>query len=202
MRQILLVVAVLALLPAAPAAAQDGAAAQLLPGDAVRLTVWRRPELSGEFAISRDGSIAHPLYRNVQIAGVPAASAEGRLREFLSGLEADPQFVMQPLLRVSVGGEVRQPKLYRLPPETTIADAVAEAGGVTERGILARVRLVRGDRQTVVDLTAPNAGLAQDAIQSGDQIFVERRVNVLREYIGPAASIAAAVVSIVNIVLR
>src|SRR5690349_4287754 len=34
----------------------------LAPGDSVRVVVWRKPELSGDFIIAPDGSITHPLY--------------------------------------------------------------------------------------------------------------------------------------------
>jgi protein involved in polysaccharide export with SLBB domain len=173
----------------------------LTPGDALRVTVWRRPELSGEFAIAENGSVTHPLLRSVSAAGVPLATVEARMREYLSTLEASPQFVLEPLLRVSVGGEVRQPSLYRLPPETSIAEAVALAGGATERGRLEAVRLFRGGEEVRVDLTRPEAGLAQEPIRSGDQLFVERRVSVFREYIAPGASVVAAIAALVRLVI-
>ena len=135
--------------------------AMLAPGDMVRIEVWRQPELSGEFAIAADGSIRHPLYRDVQVAGVPLTTAEERLRSFLRQFETTPQFVISPLLAVAVGGEVRQPSLYNLPPEVSIAEAVARAGGPTERGRLSRVRLLRDGRELKLDLTQPDAELAQ-----------------------------------------
>jgi protein involved in polysaccharide export with SLBB domain len=176
--------------------------AVLRPGDAVLLTVWRNPELSGEFMLAEDGSITHPLLRDVRVMGVPLSVAEARVREMLEGLSSNPQFVLQPLLRVSVGGEVRQPSLYRLPPGTSIAEAVALAGGATERGQLHRVRLVRGETEIRVDLVDPKSGWAQRPIRSGDQIFVERRVSIVREYLAPAGSITAALVSLINVLTR
>jgi len=200
-RSVLLVLAVWG----APAAAPAQSAAEgttLAPGDAVRITVWRKPDLTGEYFISEDGSIAHPLFREVRVTGVTLSVVDQRLRDYLSRLEANPQFVVQPLLRVSVGGEVRQPSLYRLPPETSLAEAVALAGGATDRGRLDRVRLFRGGEEVLIDLTRPEAGAAQQPIRSGDQIFVARRVSVFREYVAPAGSITAALVALANLVLR
>jgi len=174
----------------------------LRPGDAVRLTVWRSPELSGEFAVLEDGTLAHPLLRDVRVTDVPLSTMEGRVRERLSRLESNPQFVIEPLVRVTVGGEVRQPGLLRLAPGTSIAEAVALAGGVTERGRLSRVRLVRGGAVERVDLANPSSGWAQRSVHSGDQIFVERRSAIFRDYIAPAASITGAVVALVNVFTR
>jgi protein involved in polysaccharide export with SLBB domain len=203
MKQLILLLALTAFWGADPLPGQSewDRTVVLRPGDVLRVTVWRNPELTGEFAIARDGTLSHPLYRDVVVAGLDLAGAEARLRDLLSGLESNPRFVIEPLLRVSVGGEVRQPSLYRLPPETSIAEAVALAGGATERGRLEAVRLFRGGAEIRVDLTRPEAGLAQDPIRSGDQIFVDRRVSVFREYIAPAASVVAAAAALLRLVI-
>ena len=191
----------LGLLPLS-AAAQTEAERALEAGDAVLIEVWQNPELSGEFSILENGGISHPLLRDVEVAGLPMAGVEARIRERYERLETNPQFVVQPLLRVSVGGEVRQPSLYRLPPTTTIAEAVALAGGASERARLDRVRLFRGGEEIAVDMTSPEAGLAQTPISSGDQIFVDRRTSIFRDYIAPAGSITAALVSLVSVLTR
>jgi polysaccharide biosynthesis/export protein len=204
MRAIIVIALLLAGLVAPPVVAQGVApgTTTLTAGDALRVTVWRRPELSGEFSIAENGTVAHPLFRSVSAVGVPMATVEARMHDYLATIDANPQFVLEPLLRVSVGGEVRQPSLYRLAPETSIAEAVALAGGATDSGRLERVRLFRGGEEILVDLTRPEAGLAQQPIRSGDQIFVDRRISIFREYIAPAASITAAAAALLNILLR
>lgn len=174
----------------------------LQPGDALRVTVWRQAELSGEFPIAEDGTISHPLLREVLVAGLPVAGAEERVGAYLVRLETTPQFVVQPLLRVTVGGEVRQPSLYRFPPATSIAEAIALAGGASERGRLDRVRVFRDGREFRVDLTRPEAGAAQSPIRSGDQVFVERKRSLMRDYVAPAASVGSLVLTAVNIMIR
>src|SRR5205085_1456505 len=59
----------------------------LAPGDSVRLVVWRKPEMSGDFIVAPDGSITHPLYRAVRVGGVPFATAEANVRTFLARFE-------------------------------------------------------------------------------------------------------------------
>lgn len=174
----------------------------LQPGDAVRITVWRQDELSGEFMIAANGAITHPLYRTVVVANVPLEEARQRIEQFLREFETDPQFVILPLLRVSVGGEVRQPNLYQLTPETTVAQAVAMAGGATDGGQNARVRLLRSGEITIGDLHDPAGELAQTRVRSGDQVFVERRRSVFRDYFLPAVGVAGSLASILNILLR
>ena len=139
-------VALLAVLAfSAPASAQNtqGAASMLLPGDSVRVVVWRRPEFSGDFVVAPNGTITHPLYRAVTVGGVPFATAEANLRRFLSRFEDNPEFVLEPLVRISVSGEVDRPRVYALRPETSIAEAVGVAGGVTRDGNRDRVRVLR-----------------------------------------------------------
>ncbi|NIP78173.1 MAG: hypothetical protein GWM90_02795 [Gemmatimonadetes bacterium] len=189
--------------PALPAqGAVPAGMATLRPGDLVRITVWRNAELSGEFEIGGDGHIQHPLYREVAVTGVPLEEAEDRVRSMIARHQSAPQFVMEPRFRVAVGGEVQEPNLYALPPERTLAQAIAMAGGPTERGRLDNVRLLRGGREFVVDMTRPDADLAQMAIRSGDQIMVARRVSVFREYIAPFAAVTAAVAAVLNVILR
>lgn len=173
----------------------------LRPGDLVQIAVWRQPEWSGEYDIAADGTIAHPLYRAVRVAGVPVSVAEDRVRAFLRRYEETPAFFMQARFRVSVGGEVRDPKLYTLAPEVTIAQAVALAGGPTERGQLDRVRVLRAGQEIVVDLTTPELGTAGMPIRSGDQIIVPRRRNIFQEYLLPASSVAGGLVGIINLLL-
>jgi protein involved in polysaccharide export with SLBB domain len=170
------------------------------PGDAVRITVWRKPELSGEFMVTADGTLTHPLYRRVIVTGVPLATVESRLRDVLKEYETQPQFVVEPLLRVAVGGEVRLPNLYSLRLETSIGEAVALAGGATERGRTDRVVLIREGRQLRVDLRS-KAQVDATPIRSGDQIVVERAISTMRDIIGPTVVLFGAIAAIANVFL-
>lgn len=187
---------------AAPAGAQelDSGAAALNPGDAVRITVWRKPELSGEFVVAGDSSISHPFYSELKVGGIPFSVASERVKQFVRRVEASPVLV-EPLYQVMILGEVLQPRLYPLRPEVTIAQAIGVAGGTTERGHLRQVQLLRGGRRHVVDLTNVD-GLGQTPIRSGDQIIVPRRSNIFRDYIAPGASVASALATLASIAIR
>ena len=159
----LLLASVLLSLPAVAQQPRDPAGQSMLTaGDTVRIVVWRKPELSGDFVVAPDGSITHPLYRAVQVAGVPFATAESNLRRFLSNYEENPQFVLEPLIRVAVSGEVTRPTVFAVRPETTIGEALARAGGANTQGARNRVRVLRlqpngQQEQLTLDLSNPNS---------------------------------------------
>lgn len=176
-------------------------AAVLAPGDSVRITVWRSPELSGDFVVSPDGSITHPLYRAVKVAGLPMATVEANLARFLATYQSNPQFVVEPLVRVAVSGEVPRPAVFALRPETTVAEAVARAGGLTQFGRRDRVRLVRtsasgAEREVYVNLKNPTDPFGSGPVRSGDLILVDRKKSVLRDVVLPVLGLAGSVASL------
>jgi polysaccharide export outer membrane protein len=171
----------------------------LSAGDVLRVTVWRKPELSGELTVAPDGSLAHPLYRAVQVAGMPLAQAEARLRAFLQTLEAEPQIWVEPLFRITVGGEVRQPNVYLVPTTATVAQAVAMAGGPTATARLDKLRLMRITGETRLDLTNPASQAFHLPVRSGDQLWLARRRSFFREYIVPGSSVVAALALIARV---
>jgi polysaccharide biosynthesis/export protein len=196
----------LASFPIAAQEARQSSQAVLTPGDSVRIAVWRKPEFSGDFVIASDGSISHPLFRAVKVGGVPYATAEANLRKFLSQFEANPEFVMEPLVRVAVSGEVTRPQVFAVRPETTIGEAVARAGGTNENGAANRVRVLRleGGRQNelVVNLTDPGSGSGTIPVRSGDQIVVDRRRSFFRDFLIPALGIVGSIASIALLIDR
>src|SRR5258705_7213017 len=180
----------------------DNVTASLSPGDVIRIVVWRKPEFSGDFVVASDGTIIHPLYREVTVVGVPLNMVEERVRIFLTRYETNPAFVISPLLRVFVGGEVRQPSIYSLPPGTTIAQAVALAGGPTERGRLDEALIVRRQHREGVDLTPADTRARSMERRSRDQLFVGRGHRFLNDDLAPASRVFAAVATVVSIVIQ
>ena len=168
------------------------------PGDVLRINVWRHPELSGEFAVAPDSTLVHPVYQVAKVGGASLAVAKERLRGLLTSYEQDVQLVIEPLFPVTVEGEVRQPNLYRLPQGTTIAQAIAQAGGPTEQGRLDKVRVLRRDSMMVINLAGGYSRYEAITIASGDQVLVTRRssFNLVRDVLVPATSLTAAVAAV------
>jgi polysaccharide export outer membrane protein len=203
---------VVALTLSSPAVAQTtpGATAEqvtLAPGDSVRIVVWRKPEMSGDFIVSPDGTITHPLYRTVRVGGVPFATAEVNVRNFLARFEQDPQFVVEPLVRVAISGEVGRPQVFALRPETSISEAVAQAGGPNQYGRRDRVRVLRKEpsgrqREFFVSLLDPEASSAMLKVHSGDQIVVDRRRSFFRDIFLPGLQVLGSAASIYLLIDR
>jgi protein involved in polysaccharide export with SLBB domain len=179
----------------------------LAPGDSIRVVVWRKPEMSGDFIVGSDGTITHPLYQAVRVGGVPFATAEINLRNFLARFEQDPQFVAEPLIRVAVSGEVGRPAMYAMRPETSITEAVAQAGGPRETGNKDKVRVLRKDasgrqHQFYVSLVNPEASASTLRVHSGDQILVERKKSFFKDIFIPALSVIGSGASIYLVISR
>jgi polysaccharide export outer membrane protein len=194
--------ALLVLAPRPARAQADPPAGTLQPGDTVRVSVWNRAELSGSLVVAGDGTLAHPLYSDLVVAGVPLDRVRAALAETVARYQTNPRIVVEPTFRVSITGHVRRPGLLALPPETTLAQAVALAGGGTENARLSDVRLTRAGTVVPIDLTRPGTGMAGERIRSGDALFVPLRLNVFREYVAPASSIVAALISVITLVIN
>jgi polysaccharide export outer membrane protein len=177
--------------------ARDGAV--LRPGDVIRIVVWRLPELSGEFTVAENRTIVHPVYQQIRVASVPIPEVEALVRDVLLRYESDPQFVVEPLLRIVVSGEVRQPGLFSVPPGMTVAQAGVSAGGMTTQARTSKVTLVRDGTRRDYALSGEKAEAFQMPIRSGDQVVVQRKSAILRDYFWPIASAVGAVAGVVNI---
>jgi polysaccharide export outer membrane protein len=182
----------------AQSADRDDPPATLHPGDALRITVWQHPEFSGEFAVGGDSTVRHPVLRELRVAGRPLGAVRTMVEQYFAREQTRAPVLVEPLFRVTIGGQVRQPNTYVLPPETTIAQAIGLAGGVTELGKANRVDLLRGGRRMALDLTRPDDRSQQLTILSGDQITVQRKGDALRVF-GALASFTAAVAAVVTL---
>jgi polysaccharide biosynthesis/export protein len=205
----LLFVSVTTTLPVSGQSPATAAAEQvtLSPGDSVRITVWRKPEMSGDFIVGPDGTITHPLYRTVRVGSVPVTTAEANVRNFLARFEQDPQFVLEPLVRIAVSGEVGRPQVFAVRPETSIQEAVAQAGGPNQFAQRDRVRVLRKDpagrlREFQVSLMDPQSASGTLRVHSGDQIVVDRRKSFFREIFLPVLGVIGSVASIYLVIDR
>jgi protein involved in polysaccharide export with SLBB domain len=179
----------------------DAGGAVLAPGDVVRMAVWGKPEFSGDFLVAANGTITHPLLRDVTVAGVPIPQVEQRVRTFLGRYVADPAFVLTPLIHVFVGGEVRTPGNYMTAPGTTLNQTLVLAGGWTADSQLDRVRLIRNGSESNVDLTVDQGREGAVAIHSGDQVLVGKARHTFRDVVAPTLTFIGAMAGIANLIV-
>lgn len=133
---------------------------RLGPEDVVEVFVWKEPELSTTATVRPDGRIALPLAGEMNAAGRTPAELERAIHTSLSEyLEVPVVTVVVKEInspKVSVLGEVRRPGRHVISQRTTILDAIAMSGGLTEFANPGRITVLRktdsGVRRISVDL--------------------------------------------------
>jgi polysaccharide export outer membrane protein len=168
---------------------------RLGPGDKLRVTVFNETDLTGEYAIDGQGFLRLPLVGQVQAAGQTSFSLESRIGEaFVAG-----GFLLNPRISVEIVtyrpfyiiGEVAKPGEYAYVDAMTVPNAIALAGGYTERAVESTVWIRRlGDKKEHV-LRADES----TRIHPGDVIRVERTaywavMSILSPLISPFATTA------------
>jgi polysaccharide export outer membrane protein len=175
------------------------ATAALAPGDRLRVTIWREPDLSREFLVPVDGVVDFPEIGTVTVVRLPVDSLTAVLRARYAVSLRDPSIEVTPLRRVRVFGAVRNPGYYYADPTVTVAGAVLLAGGVTPDGDARRVQLLRnGGRQTIV--RAGGAFRGDLPAASGDQISVPER-NWSSRNTGVLTAVVTSVVTAIALVV-
>jgi protein involved in polysaccharide export with SLBB domain len=96
---------------------------------------------------------------------------------------------------------VRLPSVYSLRPETSVAQAIALAGGPTLDARVDRVRLIRTGGEILVDLRQASAGATRTTIRSGDRIVIERNRAIFRDIVTPAIMILGATAAVASVIL-
>ena len=151
----------------------------LLPGDQIRLHIWREPDLSGDFQVGIAGKVVLPKLGEINVIGVTPDSLRTVLIHKYSPFLRNPAIEVTVLRRVNVLGAVRTPGLYPLDATMTVSDALALAGGATPDGKVDKVELRRDQRKLMIDL-ASRTPLSATPIQSGDQLFVPQKSWISR----------------------
>ena len=160
------------LLPAA--AAQEPHDPRVLPGDVVRIKVWREPDMDGDYLVDPFGVVTLPLVGDLEVRGETQRSLKARLQEAYAGEIADLALTVLVLKRIRVSGEVRAPGIFPMEPTLRVADALIMAGGRSETGRWNEILLRRGGEARTVDLLE-DAPLYELALETGDEILVLQR---------------------------
>ena len=176
----------------------------LRPGDVLKIVVYRDKELSDQYLIDSRGYVQIPGLGVIRAAGLDPTQVHEQLRKALEGRGFDqPELSVQPLIRVSVLGEVRSPALYPVDPGTSLIQLLTIAGGPLERAHLKKTRVVRDGRAFTVDLESALGGSAAGRIvlYSNDVIVVPRKSGASRETLSFALGTLSVLLSAVNILV-
>lgn len=173
----------------------------LLPGDLVRLRIWREPDLSGDFQVDEQGTVVLPKIGALSIREMPAASLKALLVEKYSTYLRDPAIDVTVLRRVNVLGAVRNPGLYPVDATMTVADVFALAGGVAPEGNPDKGELIRAGTRLDVKLSR-RTKISDTPLQSGDQLYVPQRSWISRNPGVVAGTLTAVAGIVVSLLVR
>jgi protein involved in polysaccharide export with SLBB domain len=146
----------------------------LRAGDQIELLVLRDTTLSGVFPVDEQGRVVLPLVGVRRVTGSPWQVLRDSLARDLARELTDAGVRLTPLRRVYVLGFVQEPGAYYADPTVPLAGAIAMAGGASSEGSLSRIRLVRDGQRVLNRVSVEDPRVLSD-VQSGDQIFVDRR---------------------------
>lgn len=163
-----------------------------------------------EYTIRKDGFVELPLLGQVHVAGMSIYQCQDTLKSMYSSVYKDP-FVQIKLLNQRVivfpgdGGGAKV--IYLENTNTTLMEAIALAGGISNRGRANQVKLMRqeeGQRKVYTMDLSKIEGLkyADILVQSNDYIYVEPHPRVASETLArvtPFIVIASTVLMILNV---
>jgi polysaccharide export outer membrane protein len=189
----LVVAAMLSLsLPVTPAHAQAASTVQLEyhigPGDILKISVFKNPDLTLQARVSEVGAISFPLIGSVQVSDLTLPAAEKKIGELLKegGFVVNPQvnILLETAFgnQVSVLGEVNKPGRYPLDAAGGhLSGMLATAGGIMATGsdtvIVSGVRGGKPFRRDIDVVKAAMEGNTADDVllAGGDTIFVNHQ---------------------------
>lgn len=143
------------------------------PGDKVAIKVFGEEELTIETILASSGNINYPFLGEVKVTGLTVKQVEEVIERGLNG-----DYLISPNVYVQVVeyrpfyilGEVKNPGGYPYQPGMTVNQAIALAGGLTERADDNEISLIKeGDK-----------GIKQQAsfvykVNAGDTITIDPR---------------------------
>ena len=170
-----------------PLRAQQQQQYLLGPGDILRISVFKNPDLSLDARVSEAGTLSYPLIGAVQVGGLTLPAAEKKIGDLLR----EGGFVLNPQVNilitqvigglVSVIGEVNTPGRYSVEAAGGhLSGMLAVAGGIAATG--SDNVIVTGSRggkpfRREIDIVAMSlgTGASEDiALAGGDTVFVNR----------------------------
>ncbi|WP_445773635.1 polysaccharide biosynthesis/export family protein [Shewanella sp.] len=157
-----------------PIAAQaESQSYKLGAGDTIVIKVYGEEALTLETQITNSGTINYPFLGSLTLIGLTIKEVEQLV---YSGLKGD--YFVEPNVFVGmveyrpfyIHGEVKQPGGYPYQPGMTVNQAVALAGGLTERASQEKIKISREGSKVESE-----NGTINSVIQAGDTITIEQR---------------------------
>lgn len=156
---------------------------RIAPLDTLSVKVFKMADLTGDYEVDLTGKISMPLIGEISAVELTTAELDQRLtarlgEKYLENPDVSVGIKSSTRRSVTVDGSVGKTGTIAINGPTTLIQAVAAAGGVSENGNPRRVAIFRqigGQRQAAAfDLTSIRRGEAPDPqIYPGDIIVVD-----------------------------
>lgn len=169
---------------------------RLRPSDVVEISFTVAPEFNQTLTVQPDGYVTLKDAGMVDVEGLNLAEFTAAIERAYTGYLHDPQVAVslkdfqRPYF--IVGGEVGRPGKYELRSDTTVAEAVEIAGGLTQQAKHSQVVLFRRVNDDLVETRLLNlkqmlkqGRLQEDAhLQPGDMVFVpQNAISKIARYL-------------------
>ncbi|MCT8987044.1 polysaccharide biosynthesis/export family protein [Shewanella phaeophyticola] len=142
-------------------------------GDTIIIKVYGEDALTLETQITNSGTINYPFLGSLKLNGLTIKEVEQIVYSSLKGdyfVEPNVFVGMVEYRPFYIHGEVKKPGGYPYQPGMTVNQAIALAGGLTERASEDKIAISR--EGTKVD---SERGTINSVIQAGDTIIIEQR---------------------------
>jgi polysaccharide export outer membrane protein len=155
-----------------------GYSQKLNPGDGVRIVLLNVTDnISGDYYIQIDGNLQLPFLGLLPTAELEFPDLRKTIMGRYESIYKDPELTVQPLFRINILGEVRNPGYYYVTDVERMTGILALAGGVTGAAAKDEIYIIRDDVEinlNVSEIVASGNTAADIGLQSGDRIFIPR----------------------------
>ena len=143
-------------------------------GDKVEIKVFGQPDLEVTALLGNSGEVNYPFLGKVTLSGLNISEVE---QVIANGLR--PDYLVNPNVYVQVvqyrpfyiHGEVKSPGAYPYQPAMTVNQAIALAGGLTERASTEKIFIYKEQTKQ-----QQQKGNLNSKIAAGDTIKIEQRL--------------------------
>ncbi len=170
---------------------------RLHPSDVVEIDFLLAPEFNQALTVQPDGYVMLKDAGMLEVQGLNMEEFSEAVQKAYRGYLHDPQVavVLKDFERpyFIVGGEVGKPGKYELRSDTTVAEAVQIAGGLTQQSKHSQVVLFRRVNEDLMETRVLNLkkmlnqrGLKEDAhLRPGDLVFVpQNSISKIARFLG------------------
>ena len=159
------------------------------------------------YRVELDGTVELPEVGAVKLAGLTLDEAEQTIEAAYESEYVDPYALLQVVNnRVLVfPGEAGQATVITLQNQnTTVIEALAQAGGIRQRGRSKQIKLIRqrGDENLVYHMDLSTVEGLKDAriiVQANDIIYVDSNPQVVRELLADVSPLAQLVTTFTSL---